>query len=187
MSDVPWTWFVMRSTGLVALGLLTLAVVIGVLGPRLRPTARLAGISVHRAAASVGAVLIALHVALAVLDPWIDLSWLSAVLPGAASWKPLGVALGALAVDLLVVLLVTTLTRLHAPRAWRQVHLVAYPLWALAVGHGLLVGTDGAVMRGLAATSVALVLAVVAIRLLVRRPVPQPLGGSVGVTVGGAR
>lgn len=187
MSDVPWTWFVTRSTGLVSLGLLTLAVVIGIIGPRLRPTARLAGISVHRAASAIGALLIAVHVVLAVLDPWIEVSWLSVVLPGAAGWKTWGVALGALAVDLLLVLLVTTATRLRAPRLWRRVHLVAYPLWALAVGHGLLVGTDGPVMRALAVVSVALVLASVSVRLLVRPPVPRPLGAGRHLAVGGAR
>lgn len=187
MNEIPWNWFVMRASGLVALGLLTLAVVLGILGPRLRPTARLTGISVHRAAASVGSLLIVLHVVLAVLDPWIELSWLSVVLPGASGWKPLGVALGALAADMLLVLLVTTATRLRAPRAWRQVHLVAYPLWALAVGHGLLVGTDGAVMRALAVISLALVLASVSVRLLVRPPAPQPLGVRREPAVGGAR
>jgi DMSO/TMAO reductase YedYZ heme-binding membrane subunit len=187
MNDIPWNWFVMRSTGLVALGLLTLAVVLGIIGPRLRPTGRLAGISVHRAAASVGALLVVLHVVLAVIDPWIELSWLSVVLPGAATWKPLGVAMGALAVDLLLLLLVTTATRFRAPRAWRQVHLAAYPLWALTVGHGLLVGTDGAVMRALAAVSLALVLASVSVRLLVRPPAPQPLGGGREMAAEGAR
>jgi signal transduction histidine kinase len=147
----------------------------------------LTAISTHRAASAVGALLIVVHVLLAVLDPWIELSWVSALVPGASGWETWGIALSALAVDLLLVLLLTTATRRWAPRAWRRVHLVAYPVWALAVGHGLLVGTDGAVMRGLALISLALVLAAVSVRLLARPVVPRPIGGSVDLVGGGVR
>jgi DMSO/TMAO reductase YedYZ heme-binding membrane subunit len=58
--------------------------------------------------------------------------------------------------------------RLRTPRLWRRAHLLAYPVWALSVGHGLLVGTDGAVMRSVALASAATVLVGVSIRLLVR-------------------
>lgn len=168
MSDVPWTWFVMRSSGLVAVGLLTVSVLLGLIGPRLRPTARLASVSVHRAASVSGTLLIVAHIILAVLDKWIVLDWPAALLPGVAGWERWGVALGALAVDLLIVVLVTTATRMRTPRLWRRAHLLAYPVWALAVGHGLLVGTDGAVMQALAMGSVAVVLFGVATRVLVR-------------------
>jgi sulfoxide reductase heme-binding subunit YedZ len=168
MNDVPWTWFVMRSSGLVAVGLLTVSVLLGLIGPRLRPTARLSSISVHRAASVAGTLLIAAHIVLALLDKWIVLDWPAALLPGVATWERWGVALGALALDLLIVVLVTTATRMRTPRLWRRAHLLAYPIWALAVGHGLLVGTDGAVMRGLAMVSTAVVLFGVSARVLVR-------------------
>lgn len=188
MSDVPWSWFVMRATGVVGLALLTVAVVLGIVGPRLRPTPRLASITTHRAASAAGALMIVVHVVAAVLDPWITLSWVDAIVPGTAQWQPWGVAVGAVTVDLLLVLLLTTSTRRWAPRVWRRVHLVGYPMWALAAGHGLLVGSDGAVVRGTAAISVALVLAGVSVRLLVPARVPQPLGRMAEVIpVGGRR
>ena len=96
MSEVPWTWFVMRSSGLVAVGLLTVSVLLGLVGPRLRPTARLTSISVHRAASVAGTLLIVAHIILALLDKWIVLDWPAALLPGVASWERWGVALGAL-------------------------------------------------------------------------------------------
>jgi len=71
-------------------------------------------------------------------------------------------------VDLLIVVLVTTATRMRSPRLWRRAHLLAYPVWALAVGHGLLVGTDGAVMQAVAMGSTAAVLFGFAVRVLVR-------------------
>ena len=169
MNEVPWTWFVMRSSGLVAVGLLTVSVLLGLIGPRLRPTARLTSISVHRAASVAGTLLIVAHIVLALLDRWIVLDWPAALLPGVAGWERWGVALGALAGGP------------HDRRpghdrdpdaqsagSWRRAHLLAYPVWALAVGHGLLVGTDGAVMQALAMVSLAVVLFGFAVRLLVR-------------------
>jgi sulfoxide reductase heme-binding subunit YedZ len=165
--SIPWTWFVLRSSGLVAVALLTVSVALGIIGPRLRPTARLASITTHRAAAALGAALIVAHVALAVVDAYVPLDWPAALVPGVAAWERWGVALGALALDLLAALLVTTLVRLRAPWAWRRVHLVAYPVWAMAVAHGLLVGSDGDAMRWLAVAAVAVVGAAVSVRLLV--------------------
>lgn len=184
MSDVPWTWFVMRSSGLVAVGLLTVSVVLGLVGPRLRPAVRLTSISVHRAASVAGTLLIVAHIILALLDQWIVLDWPAALLPGVASWERWGVALGALAVDLLLVVLLTTATRMRTPSVWRRAHLLAYPVWGLAVGHGLLVGTDGALMQAVAMVSVAVVLVGVAIRVLVRPRTtpavrPEPVGAGV--------
>jgi methionine sulfoxide reductase heme-binding subunit len=188
MSDLPWTWFVMRSSGLVAVGLLTVSVVLGLIGPRLRPAARLTSIGVHRASSVAGTLLLAAHIGLAILDPWIVLDWPAAFVPGIASWERWGVALGALAVDLLLVVIITTATRMRAPRLWRRAHLLAYPVWVLAVGHGLLVGTDAAAMRALAIGSTAAVLAGVAIRLLVRTgPTPPPTPSRVRLDVGVGR
>jgi sulfoxide reductase heme-binding subunit YedZ len=173
MTDMPLTWFVMRSSGLVAVALLTVAVVLGLIGPRLRPTPRLSAITVHRASSSVGTILIVAHIVLAVLDKWIVLDWPAALVPGVAQWERWGVALGALAVDLLIALLITTAVRMRGPRLWRRVHLLAYPIWALSVGHGLLVGSDAAVMRALALGCAGIVALALSVRLLVRpRSVP---------------
>ena len=173
MTDMPVTWFVMRSSGLVAVALLTVAVVLGLIGPRLRPTLRLSAITVHRASSAVGTILIVAHIVLAVLDKWIVLDWPAALVPGVAQWQRWGVALGALAVDLLIAVLLTTATRMRSPRIWRRVHLLAYPIWALAVGHGLLVGSDAAVMRALAFGCAGIVALALSVRLLTRpRAVP---------------
>lgn len=174
MSDIPVMWFVMRSSGLVAVALLTVAVVLGLIGPRLRPTPRLSAISIHRASSLAGTVLIVAHIVLAVLDKWIVLDWPAVFVPAVAQWERWGIALGALSVDLLIAVLVTTATRLRSPGVWRRAHLLSYPVWALAVGHGLLVGSDTQAMRVLAMVCSATVLLAVAVRLLVRPRSVQP-------------
>ncbi len=169
----PVAWFVIRSSGLVAVALLTASVVLGLVAPRLLPAARLAAFGLHRAAAGAGSVLVMVHVVLAVLDAWIDLDWRAALIPGVAAWEPVGVALGAVALDLLVVVLLTTWMRQRSPSLWKRMHLAAYPLWALSVGHGLLVGTDGAAMAKVAVVAVAAVLLALSWRLLGSTPSPR--------------
>jgi predicted ferric reductase len=165
-------------------GLLTVSGVLGLVGPRLRPTPRLWSISVHRAASIAGTLLIVGHIVLALLDKWIVLDWPAALLPGVSGWERWGVALGALAVDLLIVVLATTAARMRTPRLWRRAHLLAYPVWALSVGHGLLVGTDGAVMRAVAMVCTAAVLLGVSLRVIVApRDVGAARPGLVGAGV----
>lgn len=187
MTEAPWLWFVIRASGLVAVALLTSSVVLGLVGPRLRPGARLSSITLHRAASATGSILILAHVVLAITDKWITLDWPAALIPGVSGWERWGVSLGALAVDLILALLLTTATRYRAPRLWRRMHLVAYPMWALAVGHGLLVGTDWTVMRGLALMCTGLVLAALAVRLLVRPRTPGAPDRSIPSLIGASR
>ncbi len=168
MSELPLAWFAMRSTGLVAAALLTVAVVLGIIGPCLRPTPRLTAIGVHRASSLAAVMLLAAHVVLAVLDRWIALDWWAAFLPGVAQWQRWGTALGALGVDLVIAIMLTSAVRLHGPRVWRGVHLVAVPAWVLALCHGLVVGSDAAGMRALALGCGGTVLLALAGRILCR-------------------
>jgi sulfoxide reductase heme-binding subunit YedZ len=166
------TWELIRVTGIVALGLLTVAVTLGILGPVIRrPALRLTSVTMHLTAAVGGIALVAAHVGLAVVDSWVSVPLLAAVVPGASPWSTLGVALGTLAVDLLLVLAVTSAVRQHAPGLWWRAHVLAYPAWALVWLHTLAVGTDRTtpLMTALAAVSAALVAGATALRLTARR------------------
>jgi hypothetical protein len=51
-ADVSVTWLLLRSTGVIALALLTVSVVLGIAGPAIRrPAHRLASITAHSTAA----------------------------------------------------------------------------------------------------------------------------------------
>lgn len=142
-NGIPATWLFLRTTGVIALALLTVSVVAGILGPAIRrPGVRLTSVSIHGTAAVTGLMLLVGHVLLAVADSYVDVPWLAIVVPGGSVWQPLWVGLGAVAFDLLVVVTVTTATRLRAPSTWRRAHLLAYPAWALAWGHAVTTGTD---------------------------------------------
>jgi sulfoxide reductase heme-binding subunit YedZ len=137
------TWLLLRLAGLVALAALTLSVASGLAGPAVRaPAWRGVLVALHHAAALVGLSLILGHVALAVADPWVDVSAASAAVPGASAWEPWWISVGAVAVDLLLVVAVTSALRGRRPRTWWTLHVLTYPAWMLASAHALAIGTD---------------------------------------------
>lgn len=170
-ADVSMTWMFLRSTGVISIALLTVAVVSGLLSPVLRkPRWRLAAIASHSTAASMGVLLLAGHVAFAVADSYVDIPAWAIVLPGASNWEPLWVGIGAVAFDLLVVVTLTSLLRRTIPVAWRALHMLALPAWALAWGHGITAGTDAGTtwLQATAVVSGALVLVASFLRLVLR-------------------
>jgi len=139
-------WYASRAAGMLALLLLTSTVVLGALtagraGSRAWP--RFAVAALHRNLSLLTVVFVAVHVATAVLDDYVVLRWRDVLLPFASDYQPFWVGLGAIAFDLLVALLVTSLLRTRIPpRVWRAVHWAAYACWPIAVLHGFGTGGD---------------------------------------------
>lgn len=174
--EIPWTWVLLRSTGTISIVVLTVAVVAGLSGPLLRtPSRRLVGISMHGTAAAVGILLLVAHVALAVADSHVDIPPLAIFLPGASGWEPLWIGVGAAAVNLFLLVTLTAVARHLIPVSWRVFHVLALPAWALAWGHGLMVGSDAGT-TWLRLTAVLCGAAVLAVGVL--RTVRQPRGRS---------
>jgi sulfoxide reductase heme-binding subunit YedZ len=142
----PVVWYLNRATGIVALVLMTATVVLGVMvqrQQRLPGLPRFGAVALHRSVSLVSAAFLAVHVVLAVADTYVSIGWLAVVVPFTSAWRPLPVALGTLAVDLLVLVVLTSLVRGRIPvRLWRIVHWTSYLLWPLAFVHGLTAGTD---------------------------------------------
>ena len=110
MSD-QMLWFLNRGTGFVLLGVLTATVLLGVLAARGRAGSLLPAFvsrSLHRNLSLFGAALLVAHIATAVLDEFVDIRWWHALVPYGAGYEPLWVAVGTLATDLIVAVLVTT-------------------------------------------------------------------------------
>ncbi len=146
MNDPRLLWWVDRSAGLMSLLLLTVVVALGALATG-RPGAvlgwRTAVQSLHRQLPITACALLTVHIGTAVADSFVPLGLLDVVLPFHAAWRPVWVGFGALTVDLLLVVLVTSLLRARlGARAWRWLHRLAYLLWPFAVVHALGSGTD---------------------------------------------
>lgn len=137
-------WYASRAAGLVSLLLLSATMTLGVLGAvRFEACGwrRFVLAALHRNSALLAVVFLAVHVATAVIDPYAGIGWLDAVLPFASTYQPFALGLGAVAGDLLVAVLVTSLLRPWISyRLWRAVHWAAWGCWPIAVIHGYLIG-----------------------------------------------
>src|SRR5262249_59932151 len=103
-----------------------------------------------------------LHVLTTITDSYASISAVSGVLPFSSAYRRIWLGLGAVAFDLLLAVLVTSLLRVRlGPRTWRLVHWAGYLCWPVALIHGLGTGTDGAARWVLAVTA-ACALAVTA-------------------------
>ncbi|MGH2835901.1 MAG: ferric reductase-like transmembrane domain-containing protein [Solirubrobacteraceae bacterium] len=162
-----WAWYFSRATGMVALVLLTAIVVLGVLGPLRVATdlwPRFAIRAVHRDLSLLALVVIAIHVITIVADTYVKVPLSAAVLPFGSSYSPFWTGLGALAFDLMIALVLTSLTRNRLGfRSWRLVHWCAYLSWPLAVAHGIATGTDTNQGWDLAATVICIAVVAVAV------------------------
>ena len=62
-------------------------------------------------------VFLAIHVVTAILDPFVTIGWAAAVVPVASPYRPLWIGLGAVALDLMAALVLTSLARARIGRA----------------------------------------------------------------------
>lgn len=139
-------WYLLRGTGAATLVLLTLTLALGIANQRRWAPGwapRFVVDHLHRTVSLLVMVLLGIHVASAVLDDYVSISVVDAIVPFVGSYRPLWLGLGALALDLLVALIVTSLLRHRIGlRSWRAVHWAAYACWPVAFAHGLGIGTD---------------------------------------------
>ncbi|HZU40721.1 MAG TPA: ferric reductase-like transmembrane domain-containing protein [Solirubrobacteraceae bacterium] len=164
-------WFATRATGVTALILLTLTVVLGVSNVarvhRL-PIPRFVFDSVHRNAALLSVSFVALHVASAIADGYVPIRVADAFVPFGAAYRPLWLGLGAVSLDLLLAVIVTSLLRRRLGyRLWRLTHWLAYASWPVALLHSLGAGSDAGTrwMTAVAIGCTAAMIAAVAARL----------------------
>jgi sulfoxide reductase heme-binding subunit YedZ len=158
-------WYLTRSTGAVALLLLTLAIVVGVIDVQRWSTARWPRFvidSLHRNVALLALVFLGLHILASVLDSFASISIVDAFVPFVGSYRPFWLGLGAVAFDLIVAVIVTSLLRARMGfSTWRAVHWLTYASWPIALLHGLGTGSDAA-SNWLLALSVLCMVAVLA-------------------------
>ncbi len=139
-------WALGRGTGVTALVLMTVAMLLGVLTRSGRPALglpRFAVTQVHRSASLLATVFMAVHVGSLFFDPYAQLRLVDVLVPFLGAAKPLWLGLGTLALDLTLTVVATSLLRHRIGlRTWRAVHWCTYALWPLALVHGLGNGTD---------------------------------------------
>ena len=142
----PVLWYATRATGLMALVLLTATMVLGILTTVRFSTNRWPGVAqqdIHRRVSMLAVLFVALHVLTSVLDSFVNIGWAAIVVPFASDYKRLWVGLGAISIDILLAVWVTSMLRHRVPaHIWRGLHWLAYVSWPIAVVHGIGIGTD---------------------------------------------
>ncbi|HEX2736885.1 MAG TPA: ferric reductase-like transmembrane domain-containing protein [Acidimicrobiia bacterium] len=170
-------WYLTRGTGVAALVMLTTSVVLGIL-TSLRWSAprwpRFVIEGLHRSVSLCVVIFLGLHIATAVLDGFAPISWLDAVIPFRSPYRPVWLGLGAVAFDLLVAVILTSLFRVRLGyRVWRFVHWMAYACWPVALLHGLGTGTDTQRVWMLALDAAAVIAVVLAVWTRIAEAPPE--------------
>ena len=168
---VVW-WLVSRASGILALVLISLSVVIGLAmatkvlrGPGVkRACARL-----HEHIALIALVAIAVHGLALLGDHWLRPGLRGIAVPFALSYRTQFTGLGIIAGYLAVLLGPSFyLRRRIGARRWRQLHRATVVVWVLAVIHTLGAGSDGASiwLRGIVLGSGVPIAYLLALRVL---------------------
>jgi predicted ferric reductase len=158
-------WYTTRATGLVAMVLLTAAMAAGLLSSvrfEHRNWPRFVTLGLHRNLSLLALAFTVLHVLTTVLDNFVSIPVVDAFVPFIGTYRPFWLGLGAIAFDLMLALIATSLVRTRMGlRSWRLVHWTAYACWPVAVVHGLGTGTDTPVRWVLALTAACVLVVVV--------------------------
>lgn len=168
-------WVISRATGLTATVLLTVVFILGVAtSGRRRPegtqTTVITGL--HRNLALGMTLFLAAHVTTAVLETYVDIGWVSVVVPFSSGYEPAWVGLGTVAFDLLIAVTATSVLRHRIPDPWwERVHLMSYALWPAAVVHGIALGTgSGWALRAVSIVCLLAGAGAVIFRITSRQP-----------------
>jgi methionine sulfoxide reductase heme-binding subunit len=156
-------WYATRASGLMALILLTLTMVLGLITTTRAKARNWPGFAqqeIHRRISILAVVFLGIHVVTSVIDTYVNISWAAIVVPFTSDFGTFWVGVGAVALDLMLAVFVTSLLRARMRAGtWRAVHWLAYASWPIALAHTFGMGTDSR-EAWVIAVGVACVLAV---------------------------
>ncbi len=139
-------WYLTRGTGLTALILVTASVLIGIAasmraGGTRMPRFVVSGL--HRNVSLLTVAFIVVHVVTTVADAYAPITFVDAVVPFISAYRPIWLGLGALAFDIILALVITSLVRVRIGlKTWRGIHWFAYACFPITVVHALGTGSD---------------------------------------------
>jgi len=168
-------WYAARAAGVVAYVLLTGVVLVGLtLSGRvqLKSWPKFAVTDLHRFGGILVGVFLGIHVLTIGLDTYTPFSITQLLVPFTSSYRPVWVALGIVAAELLVAVAATNVLKSRIPyRAWRRMHYATFLVWAGSTVHGIGAGTDSHAtwLAAIYVVSVASVLAALTWRILRNR------------------
>ncbi len=142
----PYLWYTSRATGVVALVLLTATVTLGTMvATRVggRAVGRFEINEIHRSISMITMLFVAIHVLTTVVDSYVPIGVFSALVPFTSDYRRLPVAVGTIAIDLMLAVWVSSMVKDRLRNAtWRYIHYLSWLSLAAALLHGFTVGSD---------------------------------------------
>lgn len=139
-------WIVSRATGIVAFGLLTGSMLLGLgmttrLAQRVLPKS--AAYEIHAFVSVLTLLFVFIHAGALLFDGFIGFGARSILIPFTSAYRPMATGIGVVAAWALVAVTLSTWLRPRLSyRAWRRVHYLSFGVWAAGLVHGVLAGTD---------------------------------------------
>jgi len=152
--------------------MLTVVMILGIVvnrQGRLPGLPRFAVTGLHRNLSLLAVAFVAAHVLTAVADTYVTIPLAAAVVPFSSPYQRFWLGIGAISLDLMIAVTVTSLLRPYLGRApWRAVHWLAYALWPAALARSIGSGADQrhGVLLGVALGCAAAVVAALIWRLV---------------------
>ncbi|MGU3471396.1 ferric reductase-like transmembrane domain-containing protein [Paenibacillus sp. D51F] len=173
---VEWpTWQLTRIAGIAAylalFGGMSLGILYGY--PFLKGASKISVYRWHSRLTVAGTAIALLHAAVLVIDTYTPFTWGELLLPFTAHDHPVLYGIGSIALYGMLLLILTTDLRPRLKRPlWLAIHMLAYPMFAAALLHGLLAGTDSSlgVVQGMYAVTGGATLLLFCGRLIPRKP-----------------
>jgi len=179
-------WMLSRGSGLVAFGLLSLSMVMGLListkaadGTLSRPFV----FTIHQFVSVLSLAFMAVHGGALLFDGFLRFGPLALLVPFAAPYRPFWVGLGVIAAWSAAAVTASFWFRKRiGQRNWRRLHYASFGAYVLALGHGVFSGTDTSLplVAGMYVISFAAVAGLLTYRIGVasRKARPAPAGAA---------
>jgi methionine sulfoxide reductase heme-binding subunit len=173
-------WLVSNASGIVALLLISISVVLGLtMSARLlaKRDVRRAAMRLHEHVALAALAAIAIHGLALLGDQWLKPGWRGIAVPFALSYRPAYTGLGIIAGYLGLLLGPSFyLRRRIGARRWRKLHRAIVIVWLLSVAHALGAGSDGERLwlRAIALSPLAPIVYLLVVRSFARPSTQSP-------------
>lgn len=141
-----WPWLVSRASGVVAFGLLTGSMVLGLLvstkaGDGILP--RPAVFDLHQFMSVLVLTFTGVHVASLLFDGFLAFTPIDLLVPFRGPYEPAWTGLGVLAGWAAAIVTASFWARKRiGQKNWRRLHYVSFLAYVMAFGHGVMAGTD---------------------------------------------
>jgi DMSO/TMAO reductase YedYZ heme-binding membrane subunit len=129
-------------------------------------------LDLHRFLGGMTVLFVALHLVALSFDSFVGFDWDDLFIPYASAWRPGAVALGIVALYLLLAVEVTSLLMRHLGRGlWHGIHLFSFAVFVAITLHALYAGADAQepLVLGFAIASSTSVAALCIVRVALRR------------------